>query len=270
MKVTDEGIISANLTPAAAGNPTFTSGNESVIKVSDDGSFIAVAEGKATVTVSFAGNENYTAAENKTVTFTVTLNDASVSAKDIKMNVGDEATVDVTVNPDDVDVTYVADNSGVVTVKDGVVTAVKEGTAKVTLTVGGDGVYAENSTTITVTVSKIATTITVKDKVDMLINDTTAIGATLTPAEAGALKYVSSDEEIAKVVDGNIVAVGPGKATITVSFAGNNKYAAAESKTVDVTVSLKTVDMSVSVSGGIKLAIRIILLQLYLKMLTVM
>ena len=42
------------------------------------------------------------------------------------------------------------------------------------------------------------------------------------------MRFVSFIDEKYQVVDGNIVAVGPGKATITVSFAGNNKYAAAE------------------------------------------
>jgi len=71
LKVGYNSSISATLTPADAGNVTFTSSNSSVVTVDDKGNVKAVGVGSAIITVSFAGNDNYTAAENKTVEVTV-------------------------------------------------------------------------------------------------------------------------------------------------------------------------------------------------------
>ena len=85
-----------------------------------------------------------------------------------------------TTSPEGLDVTYVPDNSGVITVDEkGVVTALKEGTATITLTVGGDGVYTENSTTITVTVNKINTPINVYIPENITVGDNSTVNVVL-------------------------------------------------------------------------------------------
>ena len=243
LKVEEEIDSGASLDPTDAGTLNYTSSNSSVVKV-EDGKLIAVGEGTANVTVSFDGDDKYNAAESKTIEVTVILNEASVSAEDITLDVGANDTIDVNTTPEGLEVTYTPDNSGVVTVEDGVVTGVKEGSANVTITIVGNGKYYENSTTITVTVKKIDTAISVNDKVDMKVDDSIDVNATLTPADAGDLTYKSDNEAVVKVEDGKLIAVGVGDATVTVSFDGNEKYNKAESKTIDVTVRL--IDASVS------------------------
>ena len=248
LEVNDEVSTGATLTPAGAGNLTYAVSNSSVVKVVD-GKIIALGEGNALITVSFAGNNKYTAAENKTIGVTVTLKDAllSVNNSTLNLNVDDTFTIVAVTVPEGLNVSYIPDNSGVVSVDDyGVVTALKEGTASIVVKVGGDGVYAVNSTTVNVTVSKIPTEIAVNDTLELTIDDEDSIKATLTPAEAGTLTYASSNPAVVSVdVKGNVKAIGAGEATIAVSFAGNDKYAASENKTIKVTVKLK--DASVSV-----------------------
>jgi uncharacterized protein YjdB len=77
------------------------------------------------------------------------------------------------------------------------------------------------------------------------LTDSLDIGAVLSPVGAGDLVYTSSDENIIKVVDGVISAVGEGNATVKVSFAGDNKYLASE---VIVNVTVTTVPTSVIVN----------------------
>ncbi|WP_058738386.1 Ig-like domain-containing protein [Methanobrevibacter millerae] len=237
LKVNENVPASATLTPADAGNLTYTSSNSSIAIV-ENGKIKGIKEGKANITVSFAENEMYFAAKNKTIEVTVTLNDASVAAEDITLDIGANVTIAATTTPEGLEVDYTPDNSGVVTVEDGVVTGVKVGTAKVTLTVGGDGVYAENSTTITVTVKKIDTNITVdEESLDLRVGDDSSVTATLTPADAGNVTFTSSNPSVVTVdKNGNVKAVGVGNATITVSYAGDDKYNAAENVTVAVTV----------------------------------
>ena len=147
----------ANLTPADAGNLTFNSSNESVVKVTVGGLIVAVGEGNATVTVSFAGNDVYAAAENKTISVSVTLNDASVIVENdtLNLNIGDKFDLNATAVPDLEDIQYNSSDESVAVVdENGTVTAVSEGTAIITLTVGDGVMYALNSTNVTVTVNK--------------------------------------------------------------------------------------------------------------------
>ena len=157
MEVNDEVAAGAALTPADAGNVTYTVSNSSVVKV-EDGKIIALAEGSAVITVSFAGDDKYATAENKTISVTVKLKDASVSVENATLDllIGDNDTIVAVTSPEGLDVTYLPDNSGVVSVdENGVVTALKEGTGSIIVKVGGDGVYAENTTTVAVTVSRV-------------------------------------------------------------------------------------------------------------------
>lgn len=97
----------------------------------------------------------------------------------------------------------------------------------------------------TVTVSKVPTEINVSEAtIELEVNDEISTGATLTPAEAGNLAYTSSNTSVAEVEEGKIIALGVGTATITVSFAGDDTYDAAESKTIEVTVSPITLTLN--------------------------
>ena len=100
--------------------------------------------------------------------------------------------------------------------------------------VGLDNVTITNAT---ISISKTPTTITVENTtVELMVLDSVGTGAALTPADAGELTFTSSNTTVAKVEDGKIIAVGEGSAIITVSFSGNDDYAAAEDKTINVDV----------------------------------
>ena len=135
----------------------------------------------------------------------------------------------------------VSDTSVILVNGHGNVMAVGEGTATVTVSFGGNDKYLPSNATITVTVSKIPTEISVDPaSLDLVVGNESAIAATLTPADAGNVTFTSSDDSVVTVDDkGNVVAVGEGTATVTVSFAGDDKYAAAENVTVSVSVAPK-------------------------------
>uniref|UniRef100_UPI0025CCA244 right-handed parallel beta-helix repeat-containing protein n=1 Tax=uncultured Methanobrevibacter sp. TaxID=253161 RepID=UPI0025CCA244 len=173
----------------------------------------------------------------------VTINNATISIRyDARVNVnnktldlfvGDNFTIVATTTPEGLNVTYVQDDSGVYIVdENGVVTALKNGTGSVLVKIGGDGVYAENSTIVNITVSKVPTEIKVTNAtLDLKVDGEIETGATLIPADAGNLTYTINNPSIVKVEDGKIIALKEGNATITVSFTGNKKYLPAENKT---------------------------------------
>ena len=242
MNVNDELMAGglAALSPSAAGELVYTSGDATILQVSD-GIIKALKEGTTNIKVSFPGNANYLAATDKYIPFTVSLNTATVSVdkETLDLFVGGTHAISATTSPSGLAVTYTADGSGVVSVDaSGNVKALKEGTGTITVKVGGDGVYAENTKTITVTVSKISTTITVTyPNLELEVLDQVNSGAVLLPPEAGVLTYTSDKPAVAIVESSKIKALSEGTAVITVSYAGNNKYAAAESKTITVHVT---------------------------------
>lgn len=117
LEVTDIVSSGATLNPGIAGNLTYTSGNSTVVKI-ENGKIIAAGQGQTLVTVSFDGSENYTAAENRTITVTVALMDARVSVNNSTLNlfVDDTFSIVAVTSPDGLNVTYVMDESGVYTV----------------------------------------------------------------------------------------------------------------------------------------------------------
>ena len=210
LKVNDEFAVLANLTPSGAGNPIYSSNDENVVKVSDEGLITAVGKGTATVTVSFAGNDNYTAAQNKTLRVTVSLNDTSVSVlKDNVSIVIDEVyEIDAVVVPEDLTVSYESSNPDVVSVDNGVVIGLKEGSAVITLTVGDDKVYKKSTATVTMTVSIL------NDE-----NGNAISGANISYNVNGISKTAVSDDK-----GSFVIAAEPG-ASILVDYAGSAVYA---------------------------------------------
>ena len=87
-------------------------------------------------------------------------------------------------------------------------------------------------------IKQAPTEITINNtSIELIIGNGTIIEAVLNPSEAGNLNYSSNDTSVAVVNEnGEITAVGAGTANITVSFEGNNNYAASQNYTV-VTVS---------------------------------
>ena len=248
--VGDETVIVANLTPADAGNVTFTSSNVSVVDFDDEGNVIAQGKGQAIITVSFAGDNNYVSAENKTVTVTVSLNNANVTVGNdtCDLKVGEAYAINATKHPDTIllDITYTSSNSSVVTVDEkGIVTAVGEGTAIITVEVGDGEIYAKNSTNITVSVSKVPTeiaanavTATYNVNKDLVItlkdaNGNAVSGVKISVNLNGAKVYTTDKNGQVKVSTSGLV---PKVYTATITFDGDNKYIKSTSS-VKVTVN---------------------------------
>ena len=220
--------IIAELNPPEAGNLKYTYDDKIIdIKTNPGGNFTvtALAEGNTNITFSFPGNGDYLPAENKTVTVTVSLNDASVSGEDMALNVGETGAIKYSTNPKGLNVSFAEDNSGIVSVDEqGIVTALKEGTANVTITVGDNKKYALNSTTVAVSVS---------------LNDASVSGEdmALNVGETGAVKYsaVPKGLDVSFVEDGSgvvsvdehgiVTALKQGSANITITVGDNKKYA---------------------------------------------
>lgn len=135
LKVGDSKQISVSWTPAEIkATPSFSSNKESVATVNDKGLVTAVAEGAANIIVK-VGEQT---AICKVTVSNSGITEVSVQPESVVLMVGDTESLKVTWTPAEIEATptYSIDNKEVATVSDkGVVTAVAEGKATVTITV---------------------------------------------------------------------------------------------------------------------------------------
>lgn len=251
----DEGetaTISYTLSPENATNKTvvFLSANEAVATVTESGFVTAVAAGSTKITVTSVDgpSASVSVTVNEQVK-TVAVTGVTVDPTEVKLVEGETATLTATVAPEnatDKSISWSSSDDKVVTVADGVVTAVAPGEATVTVKTK-DG---EKTATCKVTVEKkvIAVSGVTVDptEVTLIEGDSATLTATVAPEDATdkSVTWSTSNDKVATVADGVVKAVAAGEATITVKTNDGDKTA-----TCKVTVQQKVVNVTgVSVS----------------------
>ena len=237
----------------------YESSDENVINfTSSAGDFKAIGNGTAVLTVRFAGNSTH---ENssKTITVTVTKYETTTSItsdKELSLKIDDESQITVDLTCEGVSLVGVinyasSDESVAIVDSNGKITAVGEGSAIITAKYDGNYKYANSSDSLMVTVSKIDSSITINTDNPLEINvfDESQIDAVLN--HIGNLSYASSNPEVVTVnqTTGRITAKAGGRANITVSYSGDNKYEKAED--VNLTVIVKKLPSHITVDGSI-------------------
>ncbi len=192
---------------------TWTSSEEAVAAVDENGVITGLAAGRAIITAS-CGDQAATCV----VTVSIPLTGIGLNMTEVTIGTG--ATVELVAAPDPADATDFApvwsvDNPAVATVDNGVVTAQAPGTAVVTVACG------QVSASCTVTVGQNIEVLQVSPNVQSLQPGQTA-GLTYSVYPADAMTeppaWSSSDEGVATVTgEGVVTAVGPGSAIITVT-----------------------------------------------------
>ncbi|WP_296880689.1 Ig-like domain-containing protein, partial [uncultured Methanobrevibacter sp.] len=203
--------------------------------------------GEADITVSFAANGKYRANSIKVHIKVVNVKvDIEIENIYLSLRIDDVLNINATLNPDVGTLKYVSSNSNVVSVDgSGQIKALKVGNAKLTVSYEGKGKYASSSKDVIVSVSKIPTQIEINNNLTMEIGENFNIKPILKPSASGNLKYSSSNGNIVGVDNGFVTTIGSGKAKITISYAGNEKYLPCEA-TVDVTVTARPTSIKVN------------------------
>ncbi len=245
MTLTEGGseTLTASVAPSNATNTgvSWSSSNTGVATV-NGGQVTAVKAGTATITVT-------TSDGGKTATCSVIVEAKKVAVTGVKLDSetlelieGETGTIKVTVEPADATdqkVNWTSSNPEVVTVADGVVTAVAPGTATIIATTSDGGKTVTCNVTINPKPIPVEGVSVEVEAVEIAEGETTKIVVTITPDDATVkdVTFSSSDEAVATVdEEGNITAVGPGTATITITTADGGKTA-----TCEVTVNPKVV-----------------------------
>ncbi len=203
---------------------TWSTSDGSVAGIDDKGKMTARKPGTVTVTATTANGKNAKCA----VTVTrkpVPITGIILNKTKLTLEAGKSETLAATIAPSDTteskDVQWSSDNETVAKVTSGEVTAVSAGTAKITATASnGMKAFCE----VTVTGEGKPGTITGvsldKSELSLIEGSSATLTATIAPADTTdnkELKWSTSNEDVAKVENGEVTAVAVGEATITVT-----------------------------------------------------
>ena len=246
LKSGEKATLTATVTPEDATDKTvtWTTSDAAVVAV-DKGEVLAGKPGKATITVK-TNDGGKTATCSITVeAATVAVTGVSLDKTELSLTEGGSATLKATVTPEDATdktVSWKSSDSAVATVdENGKVTAVKAGSATITVTT------KDGSKTATCKVTVVAGTVAVtgvsldKTSLDLYPGEYAILNATVTPEDATdkTVSWKSSDSAVATVDEnGKVTAVKAGSATITVTTTDGGKTA-----TCKVTVTATSVDL---------------------------
>ena len=145
----------------------------------------------------------------------------SLNTSTLNLIEGGTDTLTATVEPNNAtnrNVTWSSDNPSVATVNNGVVSAVSEGTATITVTTADGGKTATCAVTVTAAPVPVSGVKLNKSETALTVGDTETLTATVAPANATNqnVTWASSDPSVATVdAAGKVTAVAPGTATIT-------------------------------------------------------
>lgn len=220
-------IIPQNATNQEA---TWNSSNPSVASV-ENGKVTAKKVGTTIITVSSFG---YNATCKVTVIDTIDLQ--KISLNKTKITIKERATekLNVTYTPSNATnkkITWKSSDNNIVTVdSSGKITGIKAGKATITAIANDGGKTSKCEVTVE-EISKNVTSITLdKKELKLTSGDTQKLKVTITPsyAENKNVIWSSSDEKIAKVENGTIIAIAPGSVEIKAVTEDGNKEAICE------------------------------------------
>lgn len=256
LKVNETAQLAASVLPATANQGIkFTSSDETVATVSETGLVTARKEGTAVITATAADGSGKSASCTIKVGTTsvdvpvtgITLNHKEITIEVLKNTEQLEATVEPA-NATNKDVVFSSSNTNVAVVSNtGLVTAINNGTATITVT------SKENPSIMAKCLVKVGAPVLVTDvtvqptELNLKTDGTYQLSVSVLPSNADerGVTFESSNTAVATVsASGLITAKGPGSATITVTAKDSSGKKA--TCTVTVTQPVKGVTVSPS------------------------
>ena len=231
----------------------WTSSDESVATVDATGMVVAVSAGEADITANVTDSEMSAVCK---VTVKVAAKDITVPDNlDVKLNDGNETTVEATVSPadaTDVKVSYASTDEAVATVdKDGRVQVLQPGECDIVTTLMQDGEKVTEKTTHVKAFYEVESITLDSNEGKLTVGNSHTIKATVAPEEVAAettIEWSSSNEKVATVDEnGKVTAIAAGEATITATVGEKTaNYEVTVEQPKKVTTSNKTYKSSSS------------------------
>ena len=165
---------------------------------------------------------------------TVAVTGVSLSKTSLTLTEGGSETIAASVTPSNATnqaVSWSSSNTGVATVDGGKVTAVKAGSATITVTTSDGGKTAKCEVTVEAKVIPVSGITVDKETLSIVEGEDATLTATVAPEDASdkTFAWSTSDEKVATVDEnGKVTAVAAGTATITATTTDGGKTAKCE------------------------------------------
>ena len=191
----------------------WASSKQSVASVDQTGKVVSIAEGTSTITATAGGKlGSCVVTVSKGV---VEVSSINFDKTGVSLKVGETVTLTATVKPDDATdktVTWSTSDASVATVSDGVVTAIKLGSATIRAKAGDK----EATCVITVEATPVTSVTLDQTSASLKVGETVTLTATVKPDDATdkTVTWSTSDASVATVSDGVVTAIKLGSATI--------------------------------------------------------
>ena len=216
--------LTATVLPADADDKTivWSSSNENVATVVD-GVVTPVGVGNCVITAKCVADNNVTAECAVTVTAsTVAVTGVSLDQATLEITEGEHASLKATVTPADAtnqNLIWSSDAEAIATVENGVVNAVKAGSAVITVKTEDGDFTASCIVMVNAAVIAVEGVTLDKESVDLTVGGDITLTATVKPDDATdkEVSWTTSNDKVATVENGKVTAVGAGDATITVT-----------------------------------------------------
>lgn len=223
---------------------TYSSSDEAILTVDENGEITTVNVGEATVT---ATNSKGKEAECKVIVSHVEPTEISFPEADYSTGVGKSIVLEAVFAPEnttDFALTWESDNTDIAAVDEsGTVTGVSAGSATIIAT-SGNGV----SGSCNISVLPLPEAISIDGSLDLTEGDSHTVDVTFSPEGCFSenVIWTSSDESVVKISDGKITAVSTGTATITAETEDTHLTATCTVKVTPAPLTVSGVSLSKS------------------------
>lgn len=212
----EEYTLTAALEPANATDKRliWTSTNEKIATVDDNGCVTAVSDGSATITVTTKDNN---CIDECVVNVKTPVTDVKLSSSNLNLNVGKVFTLTAEIQPSNAtnkELIWKSSSEDVATVVDGIVTAKSAGNTVITVISEDGGIFDQCDVTVTVPVDGISLNKTMET---LSLGSSVELIATINPSNASNQKILwsTSNDKVVTVENGIVKAIGTGFATVT-------------------------------------------------------
>jgi len=216
--------LTATVLPADADDKSieWTSSNDAVATVVD-GVVTPQGVGNCVITAKCVADKNVTAECAVTVTAsTVAVTGVSLDQATLEITEGEHASLKATVTPADAtnqNLIWSSDADAIATVENGVVSAVKAGSAVITVKTEDGDFTASCTVTVNAAVIAVEGVTLDKESADLTVGGDITLTATVKPDDATdtEVSWTTSNDKVTTVDGGKVTAVGAGDAIITVT-----------------------------------------------------
>ena len=214
------------VSPATAETPEFvySSSDPTVASIDDAGEIKALSPGTTTIKIKTTDGKASTSFELTVVANTIDVTGIEIDQVSMKLTEGETGKLAAWVTPKNAsnqNITFSSDDEDVAIVnKNGVVTAIGEGTTDITATSEDGGFSKTCKVTVTPQVIEVSGVSLDENELTLTVGDTQSLTATIEPEDATDQKisWSSDDKNVATVdANGRVTAVAEGVAKITVT-----------------------------------------------------